>query len=157
VRILSFALALLAVPLGAALQEAGPRPDISTLAWLSGCWAGGSGDRQVEEHWMKPSGGTMLGMSRTVAGGRTVESEFIEIRQRDDALVYVARPSRQAEASFTWVSGSETSVRFENPAHDFPQAITYTLQPDGSLLARIEGVSQGSRRAVDFPMRRGGC
>ena len=137
---------------------AGPTPvHIDSLAWLAGCWSTTAGGRQIEEHWMKPAGGTMFGMSRTVAGGRTVTSEFLELRQDGEGVVYVAHPEGQKRTTFQWVSGDRRSARFENPAHDFPQIITYTLQPDGSLLARIEGVVNGSPRAVDFAMRRGGC
>ena len=144
-------------------QSAGAPPaasapvDISSLDWLAGCWTATMGARHVEEHWMKPAGGTMFGMSRTVSGEKTIEFEFLELRQQATGITYIARPSGQPQASFQWVSGSRSSARFENPTHDFPQAITYTLNPDGSLLARIEGTSKGKQRAVDFPMRRGGC
>ena len=131
--------------------------EISSLSWLAGCWTATMNGRDVEEHWMKPAGGTMFGMSRTVAGGKTVAFEFLELRQQGAGVAYIARPSGQPQASFRWVGGEGTSARFENPDHDFPQVITYTLKPDGSLLARIEGTSKGQRRAVDFPMRRGGC
>jgi hypothetical protein len=153
------AIAVLSVALAqsAAAPPAPSTADISSLAWLAGCWTGTTGARTVEEHWMKPAGGTMFGMSRTVAGEKTLEFEFLELRQQGSGLAYIARPSGQPQASFQWVSGTRTSARFENPAHDFPQVITYTLNPDGSLLARIEGTSKGKPRAVDFPMRRGGC
>jgi hypothetical protein len=153
-------IAAMTLALAAVLQSAppaAPAVDIASLEWLAGCWTGAVRGRHYEEHWMKPSGGTMFGMSRTVAGGKTVESEFIELRQQGTGVAYIARPSGQPQTSFQWVSGDRTSARFANPAHDFPQAITYTLNPDGSLLARIEGTSQGQRRAVDFPMQRGGC
>jgi Domain of unknown function (DUF6265) len=155
--VIAVAVLSLALAQSAAAPPAPTAPDISSLAWLAGCWTGATGGRTVEEHWMKPAGGTMFGMSRTVAGEKTVEFEFLEVRQQGSSLAYIARPSGQPQASFQWVSGTRTSARFENPAHDFPQAITYTLNPDGSLLARIEGTSKGKPRAVDFPMRRGGC
>lgn len=134
-----------------------PAVDISSLEWLAGCWTGTLNGRDVEEHWMKPVGGTMFGMSRTVAGGKTVTFEFLELRQQGPGVAYVARPSGQLQASFQWVGGDRTAARFENPAHDFPQVITYRLKPDGSLLARIEGTSKGRQRAVDYPLRKGGC
>ena len=150
----------LALVVALILSGAHPSPaavDISSLDWLAGCWTGTMQGRHVEEHWMKPAGGTMFGMSRTVADDKTVAFEFLELRQQGTGLAYIARPSGQPQAVFQWVTGDRASARFENPTHDFPQVITYTLNPDGSLLARIEGTSKGKRRAVDFPMRRGGC
>ena len=52
---------------------------------------------------------------------------------------------------------SANELIFENPQHDFPQRVIYRLQTDGSLLGRIEGVSKGKEKAVDFPMTRAGC
>ena len=97
----------------------------------------------------------MLGMSRTIADGRTVEYEFILLRT-DEAgdIFYVAKPSGQSEASFKLVRATATEAVFENPKHDFPHRITYTLKPDGSLLAAIEGEKDGKKRRVEFPYQR---
>lgn len=131
---------------------------VDQLSWMAGCWNGGSGNLEISEQWMRPSGGTMLGMSRTVAGGKTVEFEFLQIRRTDDgAIAYIAKPSRQAETSFTLVKLTDSLAVFENPAHDFPRRIIYRLQPDGSLHARIEGSRGGQERGIDFPYRRGVC
>lgn len=148
-------IAVFAMSLAPAANSAGI--DIEQLAWLAGCWTGGSNGRQTDEQWMKPAGGTMFGMSRTVASGKTVESEFLALRQNGPAIVYVAKPASQPEASFTLVSGDATHAQFENPQHDFPQRIIYRLQPDGSLRARIEGSVNGKARAVDYPMTRAAC
>lgn len=131
--------------------------DVAALAWLSGCWRQESPSRVVEEMWMAPSGGGMLGMSRTVAKGRIVDHEFMQIRSQDGRIVYVARPARQPEATFTAVKVERGEVVFENPAHDFPQRIIYRLQGDGSIAARIEGVENGKTRGVDYPMMRVTC
>ena len=42
----------------------------------------------------------------------------------------------------------------ENKQNDFPQRVSYALQPDGSLLAWIEGEIGGKMRRVEFPYRR---
>jgi hypothetical protein len=69
-------------------------------------------------------------------------------------LFYVAKPSRQPEASFKLVKLTEREVVFENQAHDFSQRILYTLKDDGTLLAAIEGTNDGRTRRVEFPYRR---
>lgn len=131
---------------------------IDDLAWLKGCWSSNRDDRTITEHWLKPAGGTMLGINRTVADGKTVEFEFMQIRQEaGSGLLFVAKPSGQPEATFKLIKGSAREVIFENPQHDFPQRVIYRLQDDGSLLGRIEGVSKGKERSVDFPMNRARC
>jgi hypothetical protein len=149
----TLALVLCGVVSGFAAEA--PKPTLATVSWLAGSWTFERNGRVVEEQWLAPSGGTMLGMSRTVANGKTVEHEFLLLHEETDGeIFYTAKPSKQAEASFKLVRASEVEVVFENPAHDFPQRIKYNLQPDGSLLAAIEGTQDGKARRVLFPFRR---
>jgi hypothetical protein len=151
---------LLSLCLLGAVPDARPaesigKPSLLTIAWLAGEWSFKKDGRTVTEIWMPPDGGTMLGMSRTVAKGKTVEYEFLLLRQ-DTAgdVFYVAKPSGQPEASFKLVRGTATEAAFENSQHDFPQRISYTLNPDGSLLAAIEGKKDGKFRRVEYPYER---
>ncbi|HEX2862750.1 MAG TPA: DUF6265 family protein, partial [Lacunisphaera sp.] len=109
-----------------------------------------------DEQWMAPAGGVMLGMSRTVAKGKVVTHEFLQIREGPGGeLFLVAQPSRQKEAAFRLVVQTDTEIRFENREHDFPQVISYSRQPDGSLLASIEGPkADGSVRKIEYQYRR---
>jgi len=142
---------------GSAMAENDKAP-LSALDWLKGCWGSTNRGREVSEQWMKPAGQTMLGMSRTIANGKTVAYEFLQIRQDASGdLFYVAKPSGQTEASFKLVKFTRNEFVFENPDHDFPQRIIYRLETDGSLSARIEGKNKGEEKSVDFPMKRIPC
>lgn len=100
----------------------------------------------------------MFGISRTVADGKTVEFEFMQIREENGGgIFFIAKPSGQPETTFKMIKGGAREVIFEDPQHDFPQRVIYRLQDDGSLLGRIEGVSKGKEKAVDFPMNRVRC
>ena len=132
--------------------------ELSSLAWLAGCWASESGDNGSGEQWTPLAGGTMLGVGRTVRNGETIDHEFLQIRRNAEGkIVYVALPSGQAETSFVLTSAGENSFTFENLEHDFPQRIIYRALPDGGLLVRIEGNRDGVLRGVDFPMQRVAC
>jgi hypothetical protein len=126
-----------------------PGASVEDLRWLSGCWEFTTGSRTVTEYWLPPKGGTMLGLSRTVSGGRTVEWEFVLLRAGTNGLEYVARPSGQAEAVFTSTSVRADEVVFENPAHDFPQRITYRRTSEG-LSATIGGTMKQQARNIEF-------
>ena len=148
---------ILVISSSAAIAQT-PKPTINDLSWLTGCWEANRKGREISEQWMKPSGRMMLGMGRTVADGKTVEFEFLQIREDNDgAIHYVAKPSGQPEAAFKLIKLQNREVIFENAEHDFPQRIIYRLQPDGSLFARIEGKLQGQIRGIDYPMTRGRC
>jgi hypothetical protein len=136
-----------------AVAPARDTASIDGLSWLAGCWSRVRADGLTEEHWMAPRGGTMLGMSRTVRDGRTVEFEFLQIRSGEGTLVYEARPSGQPTAKFALKSAAYGTVTFENPSHDFPQRITYR-RTAGGIAARIEGIMNGTPRGIDFPFTR---
>ena len=131
---------------------------IDTVAWLAGCWSGEHGDAGTGEYWLPPAGGRMLGIGRIVREGKPVEHEFLELDETDDGrLVYTATPSGQTRTSFMSTQVSESSVTFENPAHDFPQRITYIRSPGNSLLVRIEGVRKGQLRQAEFRFVKSDC
>ena len=135
-----------------------PKATINDLGWLAGCWEANLRGREVTEQWMKPGGGIMLGMARTVSQGKAAEFEFTQIREdKDGSIYYVAKPSGQAEASFRLVKLQNKEAVFENPQHDFPQRIIYRLEADGSLFARVEATVKGQLRGIDYPYKRAKC
>ncbi|HET9439359.1 MAG TPA: DUF6265 family protein [Longimicrobiales bacterium] len=129
---------------------------IARAGFLQGCWEQRSGTRLVEEQWLKPRAGTMLGMSRTVRGDTLVEYEFVRIYQKADQLIYAAQPSGQAPAEFRSTTIEPNHIIFANPQHDFPQRIIYRAAGD-SLIARIEGARHGESRGIDFRYARASC
>lgn len=144
--------------LAASPATSSPPVRLEDLSWLTGCWAREDAEPGSEEHWTTPAGGMMLGMSRTLRGGKVIEYEFMEIREVSPGrLGYVAHPSRQAEATFPLLRSAAAEVVFENPVHDFPQRIIYRLAEPHRLIARIEGERSGKSRGIDFSMRRAAC
>ncbi len=126
---------------------------IADLGWIAGDWQTPSGGRaQIEEHWTQPGGGTMMGVSRTIAGGRTVEFEFIRLEERSGDIFYVAHPKARCPGTdFKLTSLTPQAATFENPQHDFPKRIIYRKNADGSLTASIDG-GEGTK-AMAFPFQ----
>ena len=129
---------------------------IASVAWLQGCWQMTAGDRVVEEHWMAPRAGVMLGMGRTVRGDKLVEYETVFLSEKDGTLAYEAHPSGQMPATFIAQTVNGTEVIFENPRHDYPQRVGYKRDGD-AMLAWIDGTAGGRSRRVEFPYRRVAC
>jgi hypothetical protein len=129
-------------------------PTIADLSWISGDWQTAPGGRaQIEEHWTNVAGGSMMGMSRTVAGEKTVEFEYLRIEQRTDGVYYVAHPKARCPGTdFKLTKASGTEAVFENPQHDFPKRIIYRKNGDDSLTASIDG-GDGTK-AMSFAFRR---
>lgn len=114
---------------------------LAELSWIAGDWqTAPGGRRQVEEHWTKAAGGSMMGMSRTVAGDKTVEFEYVRIEQRADGVYYVAHPKARCPGTdFKLTRASATEAVFENPQHDFPKRIIYRRTGEDGLTASIDG------------------
>jgi hypothetical protein len=129
------------------------RDALSDLAWLAGGWEGTLGKAQIEEHWTKPAGGTMLAVSRTVANGKTVAFEFLRIESRADGVFYIAQPHGRPPVEFKLTQRLANRVVFENPQHDHPKIIRYSREPDGSLRAGIEGDENGKHKTMEFRYR----
>ena len=131
---------------------------LEQLAWLAGCWSAEGGEPGTVEHWLPLAGGTLIGVSRTVKGGKTIAHEFMQVRRSDAGqIVFIALPSGQSETTFVLKSLDTGSVTFENPAHDFPQRVIYRRTSPDRIVGRIDGVRGGNLQGIDFPLRRIAC
>jgi hypothetical protein len=146
-------LLLATVPLTATDADA-----VSALSWMTGCWATPPGRITIEEQWSKPSGGNMIGYSRTLrANGTVAFAEFMRIDAKDGAILYTPRiGTSQAPVAFRLIKSAPTEAVFENPTHDFPQRIIYRREGD-NLHAAVEGNDKGKPRREDFPYRKVPC
>lgn len=132
---------------------------IEDLGWIAGCWESGNKEKNllISEQWMKPAGGTMIGMGRTVKDGKTVAFEFLRLAPDASGIAYIAKPSENTtETAFKLVKSGAMEATFENLEHDFPQRIIYRRNGD-NLVARIEGTMSGKLKGIDFQMTKTGC
>lgn len=130
---------------------------VEALRWMAGCWVAASGGAHVQEVWMAPRGGTMLGMQRDVREGRTIGYELLRLHVRAGGIVYSAHPSGQAPADFAAVEVGLGSARFEKPDHDFPKRIDYRRTSPDSLIARVYGEVDAASPAFEVRYGRGDC
>ncbi len=144
--------ALVLASAGAQAQDASA---LSALSWLSGCWRAEAAEGGTVEQWLAPAGGTMLGVGRTVKGGKTVAHEFMRIAADDQGkLAFTTMPSGKSSATFTSIAHDDSGITFELQRDDFPQRVIYKKAGPDKLAARIEGMRNGQLRGIDFPMRR---
>lgn len=127
---------------------------VALPAWLAGSWVTVRGTRTIEEQWNEPRAGMMQATGRTTQGERLVEFEFLRIVQRGGSLVFIAQPNGAPPTEFPLTAHEPESVRFENPAHDFPQVIVYRRAGPDALLAVVSATSNGKVSAIRFEYRR---
>jgi hypothetical protein len=151
------AMALASAAIGAATATSAPEAKIEELNWLSGCWQVNGSEAGSIEQWSAPAGGSLIGMSRTIASGKTVFFEFLQIRAKGKSLVFIAQPGGEPPTEFVLTSKAKQQWRFSAIGHDFPQHVNYQRIDRNQLSAWIEGLENGKAKRVDFPMRRVAC
>ena len=128
---------------------------LQDIDWLAGQWQIASATQCVEEHWTTSSNNMLVGMSRTVAAGRTTSFEFMRIEARADGIYYVAQPGGRPPVDFKLASDSASELVFVNTGHaDRLKNVIYRREADGSLTARIEGENGGKAFSEDYRYRR---
>ena len=140
-------LALLALP-GAA--RAAPPPDLS---WLAGDWRRCQGGEIVEERWLGPRGGLLIGANLTTSKGKA-SFENLRIAWNDEAWTYWAAPMGRTPVPFRMIEAGAQRAVFANPEHVFPARIVYWREGD-ELLARIEGTIRDRPAAVEWRFAKG--
>ena len=115
--------------------------NVGDLKWLEGNWkrsnskAGESG----LETWTKVSSTELKGRGITLHGSDTAFVEKIRIIVQDGSLYYVADvPENKKSVYFLFTEIKANSFTCQNPAHDFPKMIAYSLK-DTKLTATISG------------------
>ncbi len=135
------------------------------LPWLSGAWSGDTSWGHMQEWWM-PAADSMVGMNRVRRGGKTLTREFMLIEQTDRKIYnMIVKPTSAQMKNFAsppttfscleassqaTADGRTGTVVFVNSEHDFPNKITYTVEPADRLLIKLEGVEKGKQRSVEF-------
>jgi len=134
-----------------------PYNEIVKANWLIGQWGSISEEGSVSESWEKMNDSTYAGISYFIIGNDTVSYETISLEQRNNNLFYIPTVNEQNESkpvTFALTRATTEQLIFENPSHDFPQKISYTLVNKDSVLAEISGMMDGKPNAMRFPMKR---
>ena len=124
--------------------------DIDKLAFMSGCWEGPFGDQLNHEQWMRPAGGTLLGVARNVKGDKTTFVEFVVIKEVDGKLamnIQFGVGGRTAVLPMLELTTGQ--VVFGNP----PKKVMYRADGQDGLYARVDG----NKEPEEFPMKRVPC
>lgn len=129
---------------------------LEQVGWLSGRWVDAASPPATEEDWGRALANTMYGVGRSFAvddagAHQTVFYEVLRIRTAPGegcGLVYTAWPGGGPATDFVCESLGAASAVFANPAHDFPQRISY--RRDGDVLhIEISGAAAGAEVGAD--------
>lgn len=145
----------------AAAQEAEqPRFTLDQLAFLAGCWEGpfmqDSVEGTMEEHYTTPTENFILGTTRYIIDGRTIEYELAVIgRDETGRVALVTYPGGAMGMPFMLTGVVDGTAIFENPGNRFPKRIIYRRTREGRLHARID--SGVGTDGVEWWLSRAAC
>jgi Domain of unknown function (DUF6265) len=131
--------------------------EIGKANWLLGDWQGNSPEGIAMEAWEKKNDSVFVGKSYFVVGKDTVSAEALRLEQNGRDLFYIPTVRDQNNnqpVTFRLTFSTDKQLVFENPGHDFPQKISYTLVTSDSLVAEISGTMDGKENSQKFPMVR---
>jgi len=92
------------------------------VSWLAGSWKGEAFGGTAEEIWSQPVGGTMMGMFRLINKGKVEFSEFEEIVEQDNGLVFrvkhftsafVGWEEKEKSIDFKFLSSTKNEIHFD--------------------------------------------
>jgi hypothetical protein len=118
------------------------------IGWLAGHWCGAQDSSRIEELWLE-RGGHLLNLSTTMRDGALVSFEYARIEARAGGVVFVAQPGGAPPVEFALVDWDDRRVVFANPAHDFPQRVSY-WRDDAGLHAQIAGPGEDGEQVIGF-------
>ena len=111
---------------------------LSQLSWLAGSWFNENG--RVEEHWMAPREGLMVGMIRNLDRGSFYE--YLRIEATEDGVFYISQPKGRTENRFRLVSIQPHRVTFENVENH--SVLNYYLNEAGRFCGSLD-LAEGER------------
>jgi len=122
----------------ATVSNPAPSASMPGLQWLQGYWCSGQGEERIEELWLVPASGELLGINRTTNKGVMTGFEYLRIVEQDKMLTYIAQPGGSPPTPFQLAESGDQRIVFENLQHDFPQRIEYQRTGE-KLRAQISG------------------
>jgi hypothetical protein len=140
---------MMLLPAVACFAQRNPaEPDMSKLNWLVGKWIrtnarpGTSG----YESWERVSIAEMKGIGARIKGGDTTITEKTTLILKDHFIYYVADVAENGKpVYFKLTQLTDNSFTCENPEHDFPKVITYTLSGD-----KLKATISGNGKSIDY-------
>ena len=143
-RIHLAALAIAASSCG--LANAADCTDLAALEWMLGGWQQTTEKTLTRETWTRVSGSTFEGFGESLSAdsGERRASESLRLVEMQGEVFFVAKVNHnERPVAFTLTACDEGSATFENPQHDFPRKLEYTLTGADTLAVVVSDGGEG--------------
>lgn len=158
--------ALVAVLVSATtIAQVPPVPDtpakgsVTRAAWLTGCWSASSArdGATINETWLAPRGGTMMGTGITYVDERTVTWEAMRMYNEGDSVKLWLRPAGRTDVIMTLDAIGDNFFEFSAKEGEVTTRLRYERKSETEITATLRFVQGESRRGADFGFTRTEC
>jgi hypothetical protein len=130
---------------------------LASLAWLEGEWRGEFSGGSWEARYTGAEGGLILSTNKHVVDGQLRSWEYEQFRVEDGAVIMQPYPGGEKSPvifSLTECDAASRRVVLENPAHDFPQILTYHRRDDETLHILVQSRREDERVGFELVLKR---
>lgn len=155
-------------PAGAAVTPPAASPAVpatpakgsaAALGWLTGCWRANvmRDGSTINEVWVAPQAGTMMGIGQTFVGTRTLGWEAMRIYDAGESMKLWLRPGARPELTLDLVESTATVAGFSLTEAGSTTQLRYERTGDTTLMATFRLIKGDDRRGADFSFTRVDC
>ncbi|HEY6504182.1 MAG TPA: DUF6265 family protein [Chitinophagaceae bacterium] len=125
---------------------------LDDFKWLAGKWK--YAGRERYEVWkLSADGNTLTAQTYRIKDGDTTIVEKLTIEKRADGFYYVADvPQNSKPVPYKITQADKNGFSCENPAHDFPTHIKYTVVEKGKAEAMISGGGRDIKFVLEYQL-----
>lgn len=128
--------------------------NMKPFSWLQGSWQMQTRRGMIVEKWVPSNDSSYAGESKMIrADGTEIPLEKIELVFRNGVYYYIPTVRNQngeQAVEFKITSHNESGFVAENPQHDFPKRIRYTLVNNDSIHAVIDDGMEAPVKKSNF-------
>ena len=132
---------------------------VEKLGWMVGCWRANSvrDGSTINEVWLAPRVGTMMGLGQTYLESRTLGWEAMRIYDAGDSMKLWLRPGARPEMTMDLVEVTPMAAGFSITEAGTTTKLRYERTNDTTLLATFRLIKGEDRRGADFSFNRVEC
>lgn len=120
---------------------------------ISGKWEGKLGETTLIEQW-KWNKNRFEGFAYSISNGDTVDTEFLFLQNFASKAGYTAVVNDKGPFTFALTKESPLECEFENPDHDFPSVIRYTVLGDTALGITLLSRDKLAENTLSYRLKR---
>lgn len=132
---------------------------VDKLGWLVGCWQATSArdGSTINEVWLAPRAGTMMGIGQTFLGAKTTAWEAMRIYDAGSAMKIWLRPGARAELTLDLVEAKANAAGFSVTEGPITTMLRYERTSETTMLATFRLKQGENARGADYGFSRVDC